>query len=141
MSRLAGTVLPVGKATIPSNLDAAREIEDRLLKEVARHGYSEASVFAIKLSLEEGLNNAVKHGNCFDRSKTIEVEYEIGPKKAMITIRDEGCGFRPGRVPDPTTDENLEKPSGRGIMLMKAYMDEVHFNQQGNEVRMIKWNA
>ncbi len=126
---------------IPSDLCAAQRAEADLLDEVARFGYSDASCFAIKLALEEGINNAIKHGNKFDASKSIDLTYHIAPDRAAITIADEGPGFDPARLPDPTADENLEKPTGRGVMLMHAYMDEVWFNDKGNEVHMVKKNT
>ena len=57
-----------------------------------------------------------------------------------IQIADQGGGFDPGALPDPTSDENLEKPCGRGVMLMRAYMDEIQYNPRGNSVRMVKYN-
>ena len=104
-------------------------------------GYSEGDQFAIKLALEEGLNNAIKHGNAYDPAKTVQVTFAVTPQQVDISITDEGQGFDPARVPDPTCDENLEKPCGRGIMLMRAYMDEVHYNPCGNQVRMVKKNS
>ena len=59
-------------------------------------------------------------------------------EQAVVTVADEGAGFDPAGVPDPTADENLEKPCGRGIMLIRAYMDEVAYNRQGNEIRIVK---
>ena len=129
------------KKVISSDLQAARAIEESLLEQIASCGYSQGATFAIKLALEEGLNNAIKHGNRFDPAKMVEVQYEIDRLRAVITITDQGPGFDPLVVPDPTADENLEKPSGRGIMLMRAYMDKVEFNQQGNQVCLIKHNA
>lgn len=126
---------------IPSELNAARAFEERVLREVARHGYSEAAMFAIRLALEEGLNNAIKHGNRGDPKKKITVDCDVDADRATITICDEGAGFDPARVPDPTADENLEKPSGRGLMLMKAYMDEVRYNDRGNQVFLMKRNT
>ena len=123
---------------IASDWKAAKLVERRLLKEVARHGYSEASVFAIKLALEEGLTNAIRHGNGSDPAKKVEVAFDVDANRAVITITDQGKGFDPAAVPDPTADENLEKPSGRGIMLMRAYMDQVSYNQRGNQVVMVK---
>ena len=125
---------------ISSNLQAAREIEQKLLIQVANYGYSEADTFAIKLALEESLNNAIRHGNMCDPDKTIAVRFSIDSSRAAITISDQGKGFDPNAVPDPTADENLEKPCGRGIMLMRAYMDEVRYNKKGNEVYMVKRN-
>ena len=123
---------------IPSDLNEARQLEERLLEEVARHGYGQGDVFAVKLALEEVLVNAIKHGNKYDSNKSVHVAHEIDEHQAVFTITDEGEGFRPADVPDPTADENLEKPCGRGLMLMRAFMDEVSYNDRGNQVRLMK---
>jgi serine/threonine-protein kinase RsbW len=125
---------------IGSDLKAARQAERRILDELARFGYSDAAAFAIRLALEEGLNNAINHGNRRDASRKVAVAYDIDAHRTSITITDQGNGFDPAAVPDPRADENLEKPAGRGIMLMHAYMDEVHFNELGNQVHMVKLN-
>lgn len=129
------------RMVIASDLKAARKAERRLLSEVARCGYNGSTTFAIRLAVEEALNNAIKHGNRCDASKVVELIFDISPQQAVITISDQGDGFDPASIPDPTVEENLEKPYGRGIMLMHAYMDEVNFNEQGNQVRMVKHNA
>jgi serine/threonine-protein kinase RsbW len=126
---------------IPSDLAAAHEAEKALLAEVAGCNYSEAATFAVKLAVEEGMNNAIKHGNRFDARKTVELVYDIRKDRAVITITDHGGGFNPAAVPDPTSDENLEKPTGRGVMLMRAYMDKVAYKSKGNQVRMVKRNT
>ena len=126
---------------IASNLDQARKVGKVLLGQADRFGYGDAAVFAIKLALEEALNNAIKHGNGFDAAKTVEVVFDVDAKQAVVTVTDQGKGFDPETVPDPTVDENLEKPCGRGIMLMKAYMDEVEYNGTGNQVRLVKRNG
>lgn len=125
---------------IPSELPAAREAELRVLDELKKHTYDETATFAVKLALEESLNNAIKHGNGYDPSKKIRVEFDVDSRRVAITVTDEGGGFDPASIPDPRTDENLEKPSGRGIMLIKAYMDDVRFNERGNQVHMVKRN-
>jgi len=130
----------VKRLAIPSNFAQAAKVREAILDEVAKLGYSEPSIFAIKLALEECLNNAIRHGNHMDESKRICVEYESDAKKVHIVISDEGKGFDPLDVPDPTADENLEKPSGRGIMLMRAYMDEVLYSPNGSRVEMVKLN-
>jgi serine/threonine-protein kinase RsbW len=125
---------------IPSDLLAARQPEQEILGALQRFGYPEQSLFAIKLSLEEALVNAVKHGNRCDPAKRITIRYDINPDRAIITVVDQGTGFSPAAVPDCTADENLNRPSGRGIMLMRSYMDQVHYSRRGNMVRMIKYN-
>ena len=128
----------VKRKTIPSDIDEARRLAEDLLQRVQAAGFHDDVLFAIRLALEEALVNAIKHGNKSDPSKRVTVLADVRDGRASITVRDEGAGFDPSTVPDPTADENLEKPSGRGLMLMRAYMDEVHFNDRGNEVRMIK---
>jgi serine/threonine-protein kinase RsbW len=125
---------------IASDLRAAREVAQDVLAEIARLRYSQECVFAIRLALEEGLNNAIRHGNGYDPDKTVEVTYDVNEHRAVIAITDQGPGFDPHNVPDPRADENLGKPTGRGIMLIRAYMDEVGYNPRGNQIRMVKLN-
>lgn len=123
---------------VPNDLRSAKQPEDCIMQALARCHYDDETVFAIKLALEEALTNGVKHGNRNDPTKKLRVRYYVNPERAVIMVGDEGAGFAPERVPDPTADENLERPSGRGIMLMNAYMTCVRFNPAGNEVWMLK---
>ena len=107
-------------------------------RELERHHYQQEAMFAIRLALEEALTNAVRHGNRNDTSKTVTVRYAVTDDQATIVIRDEGRGFAPHDVPDPTTPERLRIPNGRGIMLIRAYMDEVDFRDDGRELRVVK---
>ncbi len=126
------------KKVISSDLDEARLLEEHLLEAVAKFGFCEADVFAIKLSLEEGFVNAIRHGNQNDPAKQLTVTWEVDENSATFCIADDGVGFVPEVVPDPTTAENRLRPCGRGLMLMRAYMDEVTYNDCGNEIRMVK---
>jgi len=122
------------------DLHSVRRSEDCILGELDRCNYDEQAVFAIKLALEEALTNAVKHGNANDKSKKLVVRFCVKRDRAVLMVRDQGGGFNPENLPDPTADENLEMPNGRGIMLMSAYMTKVCFNDVGNEVWMLKEN-
>src|SRR3954469_12500587 len=102
--------------TFPSRLGEIRHVQDTIMDAVAANAFGEDDTFAIKLSLEESLINAVKHGNKFDEAKTVDVEARISRDTVEIDIEDQGPGFDPKNVPDPTLDENLEKCSGRGIL-------------------------
>jgi serine/threonine-protein kinase RsbW len=73
-----------------------------------------------------------------DRAKKVRIAYQLFPDRFQVQITDEGTGFDPGDVPDPTAFENLERPCGRGLMLMRHYMTDVAFNQRGNIVTMSK---
>ncbi|MGH7176524.1 MAG: ATP-binding protein [Tepidisphaeraceae bacterium] len=125
---------------IPSDYAAARDVQKRILDDVRGHNFSQDCVFAIQLALEEALINAIKHGNKLDPSKHVHVEAAISPDQAEIIIEDEGPGFQRSNVPDPTLEQNLEKCSGRGILLIEAYMNSVTWSNQGRRVRMIKKN-
>lgn len=96
----------------------------------------------VELALREALANAVLHGNRQDSKKSVQISCEIQfGGEVSIVVRDEGKGFDPTKVPDATTVDNLESDHGRGIYLMRAHMDEVHFGQGGTEVRMRKGSA
>ncbi len=123
---------------IPSEFPQAREIEEKILVAAKKCGYHEEDLFALRLSLEEALTNAIQHGNQKDTDKKINVRYYVNPEEINIYIADEGHGFNPTRVPDPTSEENLENPNGRGIMLMRAYMNLVEYNDTGNVVHLVK---
>jgi serine/threonine-protein kinase RsbW len=101
-------------------------------------GYGERNIFAVKLALEEAVINAIKHGNELDDTKKVTVSFYIDEDRALISVADEGPGFKPDDVPDPTDDENLLATSGRGLALIRAYMDEVRFNDKGTEITMVK---
>jgi serine/threonine-protein kinase RsbW len=128
------------KATINSEFSAGYEVQQRILEAAARYGYREQSLFALKIALEEALVNAIKHGNKLDPGKHVTIEASISLKQAEILIEDEGPGFDRRSVPDPLADENLEKSSGRGILLIEAYMSQVSWDHGGRRVRMVKKN-
>lgn len=124
--------------TVPNDLRSVKGPEARIMAALRRCGYDPDTTFAIKLAFEEAVTNAAKHGNRGDTGKQIHLRYYVDPQRVVIMVRDEGHGFRPEEIPDPTADENLERPCGRGIMLMCSYMTKVHFRERGNEVWMLK---
>lgn len=123
---------------IPSESHAGKRIVDDVLQQLARLEWPDCEVFGIHLAMEEAIVNAIKHGNQDDPSKFVEVSIQIGKENFRIQITDEGSGFNPSEVPDPTEDENLELPSGRGLMLMRSFMSFVEYNDCGNSVKMEK---
>jgi len=101
-------------------------------------GYSQKDVFGMRLSLEEALVNAVKHGHHYDPSKEVQVRYQVTAREALVQVEDEGKGFDPHQVPDPLAPENLERAGGRGVYLMRYYMTWVRFNKKGNCLTLCK---
>lgn len=129
------------KFVIHSDLAHQREVQRKILNSVEAFHYHPDNVFAVKISLEEALINAIKHGNKLDPNKKVLVEARISPKQAEIIVEDEGTGFKRHEVPDPTAEENLLKCSGRGILLIETYMDSVRYSKHGKRLRMIKRNT
>lgn len=111
---------------------------DELLSRLGENGWPEEDKFGIHLAVEEALMNAIKHGNQRDPEKFVDVKYYLSAEMLRVAITDEGEGFDPNDVPDPTLDENLELPSGRGLMLMRTFMSFVEYNAKGNGVLMEK---
>jgi len=126
------------KVTIPSVTSAGEEIQERILNALSDLEYSPRDVFGVRLALEEALVNAIKHGNGMDPEKRVHISCEISREQVKIEIEDEGEGFVPSEVDDPTEDENLDRPGGRGIMLMRAFMSVIAYNEIGNRVTLIK---
>lgn len=126
------------EVTIPSDTAQGQAVQERIIALLQELEYPERDVFGVRLSLEEALVNAIKHGNQLDPDKNVRVCCDLNDDAVRITIEDEGPGFIPAEVPDPTCEENIEIPSGRGIMLMRAFMNLIEYNDVGNCVVMEK---
>jgi serine/threonine-protein kinase RsbW len=113
-------------------------VTDELLTQLGAHGWPPADVFAVHLAVEEAIVNAIVHGNKLDLAKKVHVECEVSADRVRVAIADEGPGFDPGSVPDCTSDERLEAPSGRGVMLMRSFMTTIEYNAAGNAVVLEK---
>jgi len=122
----------------PADLKLVREASQRVVDFLGYLNLSESVLFQIRLCFEEAFINAVKHGN--KNNPTLNVNVDILPKSGFIEIVvcDEGQGFDYERPPDPTLEENLKKPSGRGIFLIRKIMDKVTYTGNGRCIHMIK---
>ena len=123
---------------IPSETGAGQRVLEDVLDQLAAQQWSEHEVHGVHLALEEALVNAIRHGNRSDRTKQVHVACKLSSSRLWVQIRDEGPGFNPEEVPDCTEPDRLEVPSGRGIMLMRAFMSRVEYNECGNCVVMEK---
>ncbi len=112
-------------------------VQDETATALASHGFDEGAMFAIRLALEEAVVNGFRHGNRSDPAKVVVFRSKIDTQRAAFEVIDEGPGFDPAAIPDPTEDDNLEIPSGRGVMLIKAYMTQVEYLPPGNRLRMV----
>ena len=124
---------------LPSVPESRETIEWALMEALERRGCEEDALFAVRLALEEAVVNAIRHGNKSDPSKRIHVDYLVEDTRLEVNVQDEGPGFDLESVPDPTAEENLEADHGRGILLMRVYMDEVAYSAKGDRVTLIKF--
>lgn len=109
-----------------------------IIERLQENQWTNSDVFGVHLSLTEAVVNAIKHGNREDPDKKVYVACKVSPSRCWIEIRDEGTGFNPEKVPDCTLDENLDKPSGRGLRLMKNFMSHVEYHDCGKRLVMEK---
>lgn len=125
--------------TIPSTTEAGQALLERIVSKIeSLDSFSPKDAFGIRLALDEAIVNAIKHGNGFHPEKTVDVKCLIEDDLFRVEIEDQGPGFRLEDVPDPTEEENLERPCGRGIMLMKSFMTRIEYNSTGNKVLLEK---
>jgi serine/threonine-protein kinase RsbW len=113
-------------------------VEQAVLAALERQRYPEAARFAVRLALEEALVNAFQHGHRgLPPTEPVTVEWSVGPAEVRISVEDHGPGFKPSTVPDCTEQDNLELPSGRGLMLIRSFMAEVSHDLDGRRVNMV----
>ncbi len=110
----------------PNNLITVEEFVNYFSKDL---GLDEDKINGLLLSVTEATTNAIIHGNKGDKSKSVTINVSANEHSLTIIVRDQGGGFDPSRVPDPTHPDNLLKDSGRGLYLMRVYMDELYYNQ------------
>jgi serine/threonine-protein kinase RsbW len=126
------------------NLDSTLETVDKAEQAASRiateSGFGEDEVMQIAMAVREAAVNAVLHGNAYDPGKKVALEFERTGRDLVITIRDQGKGLDPASIPDPLAPENLLKTSGRGIFLIRSFMDdvEIHPSSTGTEIKLIK---
>jgi serine/threonine-protein kinase RsbW len=113
----------------------------RILAALAANGFSQDDIFAVHLALEEAFLNAVKHGNKMDPAKKVQLGFQVDQEKVEIDVTDEGQGFNPRDIPDPRIGANLYRPEGRGLLLIRAYMHVVEYNERGNSLRMVRYKG
>ena len=121
-----------------SYLELIQDLSDNVTRMA---GFDKDSCFWIGMSVREAVTNAVQHGNQLDENKRVSVSFLIASDRLVISVCDQGKGFEIGTVPDPLAEENLLKPSGRGIFYIRSFMDEVEYSfsaECGFEVKMQK---
>jgi serine/threonine-protein kinase RsbW len=126
--------------TLESSLDSVNKVEQTAEEMAKKAGVDEDQIFRVTMAVREAAVNAVLHGNSYDPEKRITASFENTGADLVIKITDQGKGLDPATLPDPLAPENLLRGSGRGIFLIRSFMDEVHFRQlhPGTELTLIK---
>ena len=127
--------------SLPSRIETVAEAAAAVAEFVTRSGVSEDAAFGIDMAVREAVTNAVVHGNRQSEDKVVGIVLKNLPDAVEISVHDQGPGFNPNEVPDPTAEENILKTSGRGIFFMRSFMDEVDWflpPEGGTTVRMLK---
>lgn len=124
------------KIEIPSLLDNIRMIESFIDNAKEEYQLDDGIYGNIMIAVTESVNNAIRHGNKLDPNKNVLLSLSLSESQITFVIQDEGPGFDYTRLPDPTAPENIEKPGGRGIFLMRHLADEVNFKENGKTVEL-----
>jgi serine/threonine-protein kinase RsbW len=126
--------------TLDSTLETVDSAEQAATRIAADNGFDEDEIMQISMAVREAAVNAVLHGNAYDPNKKVKLEFERTTRDLVITIRDQGSGLDPAKIPDPLAPENLLKTSGRGIFLIRSFMDEVQIlpSTSGTEIKLVK---
>ena len=126
--------------TLDSTLDTVDNAEQAANEIATQIGFNAEEVLQIAMAVREAAVNAVLHGNAYDPAKKVNLDFERTGDDLVITIRDQGKGLDPSKIPDPLAPENLLKTSGRGIFLIRSFMDDVQINPStsGTEIKLIK---
>jgi serine/threonine-protein kinase RsbW len=127
--------------SIESDPDNCMRVIEMLLPQLEAYQWSNRDTFGIHMAMEEAIMNAIRHGNQSDPKKRVHIRINVSGPRFYSKITDEGTGFDLADVPDPTLEENLEKTSGRGVMLIKSFVDVVKYNEIGNSVELEKVKA
>jgi serine/threonine-protein kinase RsbW len=123
---------------MPSDPAAVPPVRQRISAYLRAHGFPEEDIRGIDLALNEALSNAIEHGNGCDPARKVRIVFGTADDIFQVRVRDEGPGFDPAAVPDPTHPENLERPRGRGLLLIRHFMSWVQFLGEGNDLLMWK---
>ena len=124
--------------TIQSDLDAGHASIEELMNALESAGWEGRDVFHIQMAIEEAVVNAIEHGNKRDATKQVHIVFVVDAESAEMTITDQGDGFDHQNVADPTEEERLDQPRGRGVLLIRELMTQAQYNQKGNSVWMRK---
>lgn len=126
---------------LPSRLESIADASAAAVEFARKRGFDDDALYGVDMAVREAVTNAVMHGNRLDNRKSVELKFQVSEAELEITVRDRGAGFNVSMVPDPTEGPNLLKASGRGILFIRTFMDNVNWfvhPEGGTVIRMTK---
>ncbi|MDR1142314.1 MAG: ATP-binding protein [Planctomycetaceae bacterium] len=124
--------------SFPSDMNLAHNLIEQVMEQVKLIGWSNKEEFAVNMALEEALVNAIQHGNGSDPAKQVRFSCRLNDQRIYVRIEDEGSGFNPNTIPDPTDPEHIMIASGRGVLLIKNFVSRIQWNEKGNVLEFEK---
>ncbi|MDR0336690.1 MAG: ATP-binding protein [Planctomycetaceae bacterium] len=124
--------------SFPSNMNIAHDLIDQVMEQIKLSQWNNKEKFAVNMALEEALVNAIQHGNGSDPTKQVHFSCRLNGQRIYVRVEDEGSGFNPNEVPDPTDPEHIMIASGRGVLLIKSFVSRIQWNEKGNVLEFEK---
>ena len=124
---------------VNSDPEILPELEEYIINIAREANLDDTKINSLALSFSEAISNCMRHGNKYDKTKTVTITVTIDADKMRVSLKDQGAGFDLQNVPDPTKPENILKDSGRGIHIMKNFLDDLRYNftPNGTEVTLV----
>ena len=126
------------RMTIRGLRESFDDVQEYVLELMRKYQYGDHDLFSVRVAFEEALANALLHGHQGDTTFEIDILWLVTSEFVEIEVIDQGRGYDPETIPDPTANENLTLPSGRGLAMIRAFMNEVHVNERGNHLKMVR---
>ncbi|MDR0703541.1 MAG: ATP-binding protein [Planctomycetaceae bacterium] len=124
--------------SFPSDMNIAHDLIEEVMEQIRLGGWDNKEEFAVNMALEEALVNAIQHGNGSDPAKQVHFSCRLNDQRLYVRIEDEGAGFDPNAIPDPTDSEHILVASGRGVLLIKNFVSHIQWNERGNVLEFEK---
>lgn len=123
---------------LPSDAAQGHAAIEELMQALEKAGWAGREMFHVRMAVEEGVENAIEHGNHRDPTKSIRLDFKVSPEFCYIQITDEGRGFCRAQLKNCTDDDRVDKQRGRGVHLIEQFMSETTYNERGNQLTMLR---
>ena len=124
---------------IPSEIRFISVLDSLLAQIFKVMQFDSETADSVNIAVIEAATNAIKHGNNSNPQKNVELQFCLAQDKLTVSVKDEGSGFEPNTIQDPLSPEGILNPSGKGMLLIKAFMNEIEYSESGTKIKMVKY--